>query len=528
MILMMAISMPLFEERTAQRYGATYKESQKHVTEWADAFIRSYNEDEDLGHEINGIKTKLQRREHLESSGVDVSRIPELQTPDLNFYTLNGMETRHTRLHAFLHLWLDPYGAIRMSPGQMLKYVGSGGGGVEYLNIPVKDGELAAYRFLRDVMDLVKKRELRCYNYLYDRPGVTYPAEFEWLSDDEDDAAYAAIQNRKQAAQKRKEAAAAQQKAKATQNNPKATQNKSKVISKTTSKSSSGEKTRANAKVSTKDQSKHDQPILGGRNGSARVKDEPAGPKAQDPADKKCKEDDSCTCGAPRCPGWNAFKFSWSEDEAVESKTTPKLEDDKTQGSNHMKGATKTGADVAVDSIEHEGKCHLPERSNSCSSTEPESGESSKAQTTTPATTPGKATPEAEDKCASCDVTLKKETMIHGRCEHRYCVDCAATILEGTLVDTSTFPPRCCREPLVFENKEDLFNPRLFGRYELAMIKHKDPKPLYCHVQTCGAYIIPEAYGKCHLCGARTCKKCLREEHYRACLPLTQQPTITS
>lgn len=425
----------------------------------------------------------------LRKGGVDLKRLPEITNLEMAMDHIDRSLTRETRILAFLEIWKDPYEFLDWSGGQYDKYVRAADYDLNYLHVPAKDGEFAAVRFLRNVMDLVKKKDKDSYDWLYAPPKNPYPADFEYLSDDEYEwesnaaarkkeelaakkaaANEAAARKKEEAAAKRaaaKEAVARKKEEAAAKKKGKAPQQASEVNSKTTS-------------------------ITDSKDGK-----KPAGFTGYEPLPE---------------PEW-PVSTDWDTpaDPKPVSKVDKTARDANPQGSEHGGHGCENSSgghwSMGIGSPEQATKWKT--------TTEPGSATTTKQQMPTSATSPE----PFDGKCTCCDTLLKGLEVIHGTCEHRYCLDCTRKMIEDSFKDISLFPPRCCREPLILEKKGDLFDPAIMARYEILLIKHNDPKPLFCHVVSCGAYIPQAAHGNCPVCSVGTCKRCLRLKHLRGCLP---------
>lgn len=128
-----------------------------------------------------------------------------------------------------------------------------------------------------------------------------------------------------------------------------------------------------------------------------------------------------------------------------------------------------------------------------------------------------KPTPEKGTECSSCLDHFPKEKMITNSCGHHYCLDCTLHMVKQSLEDESMFPPRCCKQNLLLEDKRDLFDEKIWTQYEERAIMHNDTSRLYCSDPSCATYIFPNDHGVCRVCKKRTCHVCNKPTHEGPC-----------
>ncbi|RPA83178.1 hypothetical protein BJ508DRAFT_195613, partial [Ascobolus immersus RN42] len=85
-------------------------------------------------------------------------------------------------------------------------------------------------------------------------------------------------------------------------------------------------------------------------------------------------------------------------------------------------------------------------------------------------------------------------------CGHRYCEECLGQFFVNATKDRSAYPPQCCNEPLVaptdtqfFTTQTRLSTKEIFA-YARKAVEYDDPNPVYCHIQSCGSYLLKSSY----------------------------------
>ncbi|KAK0642450.1 hypothetical protein DIS24_g9064 [Lasiodiplodia hormozganensis] len=104
-------------------------------------------------------------------------------------------------------------------------------------------------------------------------------------------------------------------------------------------------------------------------------------------------------------------------------------------------------------------------------------------------------------------------------CRHHYCRNCLDELFRLSLTDETLFPPRCCRQPIPFDDVRDLLTGDTARDFERKRPELETTDRTYCHVPTCSTWIPPaeitdgDKVGTCPGCAARTCAACKGEAH---------------
>ncbi|OJD35685.1 ibr finger domain-containing protein [Diplodia corticola] len=104
-------------------------------------------------------------------------------------------------------------------------------------------------------------------------------------------------------------------------------------------------------------------------------------------------------------------------------------------------------------------------------------------------------------------------------CQHDYCRDCLDQLFRLSLTDESIFPPRCCRQPIPFDDVRALLSADTARDFEIKKPELETPERTYCFQPSCSTWIPPAAIsegehvGTCPSCAARTCSVCKSKAH---------------
>jgi hypothetical protein len=104
---------------------------------------------------------------------------------------------------------------------------------------------------------------------------------------------------------------------------------------------------------------------------------------------------------------------------------------------------------------------------------------------------------------------------------HAYCRECLAGIFEASLSDPSSFPPRCCSEPIPLPTTLSLLPQELHERFLSRQEELDTPDKTYCSDPACAQWIRPTSIeagvATCRECQKRTCSFCKKEQHEDLC-----------
>lgn len=127
-------------------------------------------------------------------------------------------------------------------------------------------------------------------------------------------------------------------------------------------------------------------------------------------------------------------------------------------------------------------------------------------------------------KCCACmEVVASKDTLTLA-CQpeaHTYCRPCLVGLFTSALVDTSLFPPRCCKVPLPLETCRAVLPKELVKDFDLKIEELATPNPTYCSKAQCAKFIrakeVKAETGTCAFCQETTCTRCKCAAHKGLC-----------
>ncbi|KAF7185151.1 putative E3 ubiquitin-protein ligase ARI3 [Pseudocercospora fuligena] len=125
--------------------------------------------------------------------------------------------------------------------------------------------------------------------------------------------------------------------------------------------------------------------------------------------------------------------------------------------------------------------------------------------------------------CLTCTDEFPSENLAQTPCGHQFCGECIQGLFRYALDDQSLYPPRCCRQPVVFDDVRQFLEEPLATEFVEGREERNDPQPLYCAVSTCSAYIPADwrlgHYAICSACRQLTCMSCRQIAHQGDCPP---------
>ena len=123
----------------------------------------------------------------------------------------------------------------------------------------------------------------------------------------------------------------------------------------------------------------------------------------------------------------------------------------------------------------------------------------------------------AQFLCLVCTEITLPSNQIVTKCGHSYCHGCVVRMFEMSLTSQTNYPPKCCPDapPISLDHAQahGIISNELAARCRAHGEEIKDGNRLYCHIQTCSAYI-PANFrsegtaGECPECSAWTCVAC--------------------
>jgi hypothetical protein len=128
---------------------------------------------------------------------------------------------------------------------------------------------------------------------------------------------------------------------------------------------------------------------------------------------------------------------------------------------------------------------------------------------------------ESISTCCACLETAPTEDSLELVCEHVYCRACLTDHFKAALVDTSLFPPGCCKAAIPVEVCRDVLPEEVVKEFDLKAEELTYPNPTHCCNVECAKFIrtkdIKNDVGTCVFCKNNTCVLCKGEEHDGLC-----------
>ncbi|KAL4948364.1 hypothetical protein BDW69DRAFT_176625 [Aspergillus filifer] len=123
--------------------------------------------------------------------------------------------------------------------------------------------------------------------------------------------------------------------------------------------------------------------------------------------------------------------------------------------------------------------------------------------------------------CVACREETESYNILRAPCSHQYCRSCLEELFEAAINDESLFPPRCCRQPFVFNATRIFLKSDLVKRFEKKRIEFETPNRTYCYSPDCSAFIHPsnihDNIATCPECLFTTCTFCKERAHTGDC-----------
>lgn len=123
--------------------------------------------------------------------------------------------------------------------------------------------------------------------------------------------------------------------------------------------------------------------------------------------------------------------------------------------------------------------------------------------------------------CIICQDRVTADDSWQVPCGHYYCDGCLNDMFRVAMTDEQAYPPRCCRQTVVFEDVQHVLNRELANQFAAKKEELDDRRPTYCHVPTCSTYIGQDSKdgetAVCPQCGVGTCVLCKQYMHEGDC-----------
>jgi hypothetical protein len=131
---------------------------------------------------------------------------------------------------------------------------------------------------------------------------------------------------------------------------------------------------------------------------------------------------------------------------------------------------------------------------------------------------------KALTKCCACMEAVPSKDTLTLSCKpepHTYCRACLVDLFTSALVNTSLFPPRCCKVPIPLETCRAMLPKELIKDFDLKVEELATPNPTYCSNADCSKFIRPKDIkadvASCVYCKDKTCVKCKSSGHKGLC-----------
>jgi hypothetical protein len=123
--------------------------------------------------------------------------------------------------------------------------------------------------------------------------------------------------------------------------------------------------------------------------------------------------------------------------------------------------------------------------------------------------------------CVICMEVIGRKPSIKAPCGHYYDEKCLSELVKTASTDESSFPPRCCREPIPEDSLVPFLSREILSDFKRASsefsVKPKDR--IYCSNRVCSQFLTAaKGLGftrliRCQYCGDSTCSRCREGEH---------------
>ena len=125
--------------------------------------------------------------------------------------------------------------------------------------------------------------------------------------------------------------------------------------------------------------------------------------------------------------------------------------------------------------------------------------------------------------CVICTDSFKGNPFLRVSCGHYFCSGCVKTSFERAAKYESQCPVVCCGRSLAIASASRFLTPRLEYTYRHKQIESQTPHRTYCHINTCGEFILPSnienSMAVCDKCLRVTCAECKSAAHRGNCAP---------
>ncbi|KAI0593802.1 hypothetical protein F4775DRAFT_607079 [Biscogniauxia sp. FL1348] len=123
--------------------------------------------------------------------------------------------------------------------------------------------------------------------------------------------------------------------------------------------------------------------------------------------------------------------------------------------------------------------------------------------------------------CVCCQTKTNSAHVMRAPCQHEYCRICLSELFSMATKDESSFPPRCCGQPIPLDGNKPYLRRNVIRKFEAKSVEFSVTNRTYCHKPKCSAFIHPssirENVAHCTSCQSRTCATCKAAAHIGYC-----------
>ncbi|KAH7391263.1 hypothetical protein BKA64DRAFT_677198, partial [Cadophora sp. MPI-SDFR-AT-0126] len=107
--------------------------------------------------------------------------------------------------------------------------------------------------------------------------------------------------------------------------------------------------------------------------------------------------------------------------------------------------------------------------------------------------------------------------MLFFSCKHYFCTSCTTRIFKSAAEEESSYPPKCCKQPISLTQARAFVDRDIRKLYETKGIEWETKNRSYCSNKQCSTFIprenIVKSRATCPKCGQKTCARCKEPEH---------------
>lgn len=123
--------------------------------------------------------------------------------------------------------------------------------------------------------------------------------------------------------------------------------------------------------------------------------------------------------------------------------------------------------------------------------------------------------------CEACGDHFDADHCWQAPCEHWYCDEDLNQLFRGSMSDRTLYPPRCCRQPMPFDDVQPFLEPTLAQSFAAKKEELDEKQPMYCHAPACSTYLGHATKqglkATCPSCGMGSCVLCRKGSHDGDC-----------